>query len=99
MTLKLIVVSVITLLALNSCNGKTEYIQPKLPILTEYKVKVLDDISYTSIKNKEDIEYVVTPTEFDRMVNWIKKADDANGILNKEIRKYNRYAKEQNSGK
>lgn len=98
MSLKAIVASGLILLALNGCSNKIDYIQPKLPILTEYNIKVLEDVSYISTKDEGKTKYVIAPKDFDRIVNWVKKADDANVILNRQIRKYNKYAKGENDG-
>jgi len=101
MNLKLIVVSVIMLFLLNNCTPKIEYIQPDLTILTNYNIKSISTIEYETRKSIEgkDVEVIIKPAEFDRIVNWVKEATNANMVLNNQIRKYNKYAKEENENK
>lgn len=46
MKLKLILLSVITLLVMTNCTPKVEYIQPDLPTLPHYYVEPIDGTDY-----------------------------------------------------
>ena len=46
MKLRLILLSVLTVMTLNSCGQKTVYIQPDLPLLTHYYVEPIDGVDY-----------------------------------------------------
>jgi len=92
MTLKSILLSVLIVLAFNSCTPKLIYIQPDMPILATYHVKSIGNIAYDVVPELPG-KIVVNVEDFSTVVSYTKKLRGANQVLNDEIKKYNKYAK------